>query len=51
MFFFLHDKILKRFDDGLLTGIILIDLQITFDSINHDILLMKLSIVSFSEWF
>ena len=28
---------LKGFDDGLLTGMILIDLQKAFDMINHDI--------------
>ena len=34
---FLNDKILKGFDDGLVTGMILIDLQKAFDTINHDI--------------
>ena len=52
---FLNDKILKGFDDGLLTGMILIDLQKAFDTINHDILLKKLSIIGFShhtvKWF
>ena len=52
---FLNDKILKGFDDGLLTGMILIDLQKAFDTINHDILLKKLSIIGFSDhtvkWF
>ena len=38
---FLNGKILKGFDDGLVTGIILIDLQKVFDMINHDILLKK----------
>ena len=55
MSFFLNDKILKGFDDGLVTGMILIDLQKTFDTINHDILLKKLSIIGFSDhtvkWF
>ena len=32
---FLNDKILKGFDDGLLTGMIFIDLQKAFDTINH----------------
>ena len=34
---FLNDKTLKSFDDGLVTGMILIDLQKAFDTINHDI--------------
>ena len=34
---FLNDKISKGFDDGLVTGMILIDLQKAFDTINHDI--------------
>ena len=46
---FMNDKILKGFDNGVLTGMILIDLQKAFDMINHDILLKKLSIISFSE--
>ena len=45
---FLNDKILKGFDNGLVTGMILIDLQKAFDAINHDILLKKLQ-NSFSE--
>ena len=52
---FLNDKILKGFDDGLVTCMILIDLQKAFDTINHDILLKKLSIIGFSDntvkWF
>ena len=52
---FLNDKILKGFDDGLVTVMILIDLQKAFDTINHDLLLKKLSIISFSDhivkWF
>ena len=42
VFSFLNDKILKGFDHGLVTGIILIDVQKAFDTINHDILLKKL---------
>ena len=34
---FLTDKILKGFDEGLLTGMILIDLQKAFDTIAHEI--------------
>ena len=52
---FLNDKILKGFDDGLVTGMILIDLENVFDTINHGILLKKLSIIGFSDhavkWF
>ena len=36
---YLTNKILTGFDAGLLTGMILIDLQKAFDIINHDILL------------
>ena len=39
---FLTDKVLKGFDEGLLTGMILIDLQKAFDTINHEILLQNL---------
>ena len=52
---FLNDKILKGFDDGLVTGMILIDLQKAFYTINHDIIFKKLSIIGFSDhtvkWF
>ena len=52
---FLNDKILKGFDKGLFTGMILIDLQKAFDTINHEILLGKLHAIGFSEktvaWF
>ena len=53
--YFLNDKILKGFDDGLVPGMILIDLQKAFNTINHDILLKKLSIIGISDptvrWF
>ena len=45
----LTDKILKRFDEGLLTGLILTDLQKAFDTINHEVILQKLKAVRFSE--
>ena len=52
---FLNDKILKGFDKGLITGMILIDLQKAFDTIAHDILLQKLYAIGFSKhsvnWF
>ena len=40
---FLHNKILKGFDKGLMNGMILVDLQKAFDIIDHDIQLKKLS--------
>ena len=52
---FLTDKILKDFEEGLLTGMILIDLQKAFDTINYEILLKKLKTTGFSDkciqWF
>ena len=45
---FLIEKKLKGFDDGLVTGMILIDLPKAFELIKHDILLKKLSII---YWF
>ena len=52
---FLNDKILKGFDKGLFTGVILIDLQKAFETINHKVLLGKLHAIGFSEktvaWF
>ena len=51
----LSDRILEGCDSGFHTGMILIDLQKAFDTINHDILLEKLSLMNFSEeiicWF
>ena len=52
---FLTDKILKGFDKGLLTGMMLIGLQKAFNNIDHEILLQKLKAIKFSEstikWF
>ena len=52
---YLNDKILKGFDSGLLTGMILIDLQKAFDTIDHNILLEKMIHLKFSShvisWF
>jgi len=52
---YLNNKILQGFDKGLVTGMILIDLQKAFDTIDHDILLQKLSVLNFSshsiKWF
>ena len=46
---YLNDKILKGFDKGLMTGMILIDLQKAFDTIDHDVLLQKLYAIGFSK--
>ena len=46
---YLSDKILSAFDKGLFTGMILIDLQKAFDTIDHDIFLKKLQCLGFSE--
>ena len=43
------DKILKGFDNGVYTGLILIDLQKAFDTIIHKILLEKLPPIGFSK--
>ena len=52
---FLNDEILKVFDQGLITDMILIDLQKAFDTMDHDILLEKLYATGFSkhlvDWF
>ena len=52
---FFNDKILKGFDQGLITDIILIDFQKTFDTINHEILPQKLYDIGFFKhsvnWF
>ena len=49
------DKTLKCFDEGLLTGMIFIDLERALNIINHEILLKKLKAMGFSEgciiWF
>ena len=45
----LQNKILNGFDNGQLTGMILIDLQKAFDTIDHKIFLQKLAYMGFSE--
>ena len=51
----LSDKILEGCDSGCHTGMILIDLQKAFDTINHEIILKKLNLMNFSaetiSWF
>ena len=46
---YLNDKILKGFDNGLFTGMILIDLQKAFDTVDHNILLEKLKAIGFCD--
>ena len=46
---YLTNRILTGFDSGLLTGMILIDLQKAFDTINHDIPLRKMASLGFSN--
>ena len=51
----MNGKILKGFDNGLFTGMILIDLKKAFDTIDHNILLEKLKAIGFCDdtvnWF
>ena len=47
--FFLTDKTLKGFDKGLLTAMLLIDLQKAFDAIDHEIFLQKPKAIRFSK--
>ena len=52
---YLNNKITTGFESGLFTGMILVDLQKAFDTINHDILIKKMTFLGFSEeitnWF
>ena len=52
---FLTDKILKGFDEGLLTEMVLIHVQKAFDTIDHEIFLQKRKAIRFSketlQWF
>ena len=46
---YLTDRVRNGFEKGLLTGMILIDLQKAFDTIDHSIVLKKMKCLSFSE--
>ena len=46
---YLQDKVSKGFDSGILSGMILIDLQKAFDTINHKILIEKVKCMGFSN--
>ena len=52
---YLNNNIATGFESSLYTGMILIDLQKAFDTVNHDILLKKMEFIGFSEettkWF
>ena len=52
---YLTDKVKIGFEEGLLTGMVLIDLQKAFDPIDHSILLEKMSCLGFAgktiAWF
>ena len=52
---YLTDRLRNGFEKGLLTGMILIDLQKAFDTIDHSILLEKMKCLNFSQstirWF
>ena len=46
---YLNDKILTGFDNGLFTGMIQIDLQKAFDTIDHNMVLDKLKAIGFCD--
>ena len=53
---YLNNKIAADFEPGLHTGMILIDLQKAFETINHEILIKKMECLGFSKgvtlwWF
>ena len=48
---FLHETILKGLDKGLMNGMILIDLQKAFDTIDHNILSKKNECYSFLKLY
>ena len=46
---FSTNTVLKEFDEGLLTGLIIVDLQKEFDTMDPEILLQNLKAIRFSE--
>ena len=46
---YLNDEIINGFDEGLVTGMILIDLQKAFDTIDHEVLFKKLVSLRFTD--
>ena len=46
---YLSNKVLTGIEKGMLTGMILIDLQKAFDTINHEIILNKMKYLGFSN--
>ena len=46
---YVHDKNTKGFDSGLLTRMVLIDLQKAFDTIDHNILIKNMLFLGFSD--
>ena len=52
---YLCNKVQKGFERGMLTGMTLVDLQKTFDTIDHQILLKKMRYLGFTDsaisWF
>ena len=52
---YVTDKISTGFDSGLLTGLILIDLQKAFDTIDHNTLLLRMPSLAFPreviDWY
>ena len=46
---YLHDKITKDFDSGLLTGMVLTDLQKAFHTIDHNILIKEMSFLGLTD--